>query len=71
MAIPDFQSIMLPLLQFSSDGKEHSVNEAVEWLAQHFGLSPSERNELLPSGRQAILANRAAWAGTYFGRLVF
>jgi restriction system protein len=66
MAIPDFQSIMLPLLQFSSDGKEHSVNEAVEWLAQHFALSQSERNELLPSGRQAILANRAAWAGTYF-----
>jgi restriction system protein len=52
MAIPDFQSIMLPLLQFASDQKEHSLREAIEQLAEDFALTDDERKELLPSGRQ-------------------
>jgi len=39
MTIPDFQTIMLPLLQFASDGEEHSIHEAVESLASLFQLS--------------------------------
>ena len=52
MTIPDFQSLMLPLLQLASDGNEHSITEAIEKLSQHFGLNEADRDELLPSGKQ-------------------
>ena len=45
MAIPDFQTIMLPLLKFSSDKKEHSLREAIEFLADGFKLAEEERKE--------------------------
>ncbi len=38
MAIPEFQSLMLPLLKITGDGKEHSTSEVIETLAQQFGL---------------------------------
>ncbi len=65
MAIPDYQTIMLPLLSYNSDGKEHGLRETIEALADRFKLSEPERNELLPSGQQAIFDNRVAWARTY------
>ncbi len=65
MAIPDYQSIMLPLLKFASDKKEHSIQDAIEQLASLFNLSESERRELLPSGQQEIFDNRVGWARTY------
>jgi len=43
MAIPDYQSIMLPLLRFARDGKEHSSKEAIEALASEFKLNETER----------------------------
>jgi len=65
MAIPDYQSIMLPLLRFSEDGEVHRFREAVEALAQRFELSEEERRDLLPSGQQPIFDNRVGWAKTY------
>jgi restriction system protein len=65
MAIPDFQTVMLPLLRFAADGEEHSKRESVEALAAEFELTDAERRELLPSGRQATFDNRVAWATTY------
>jgi len=65
MAIPDYESIMLPLLEFASDGKEHSLREALDFLADQFRLSEKERRELLPSGQQSIFHNRVGWAATY------
>ncbi|MFQ5677818.1 MAG: restriction endonuclease [bacterium] len=65
MAIPDFQSTMLPLLRFCGDAKEHTNREAIEHLANEFSLSEEEQKELLPSGRQAIFHNRVAWARAY------
>lgn len=65
MTIPDFQSIMLPLLQIASDEKEHSIHEAVEILANQFNLSEEEESLLLPSGQQPIFYNRVGWARTY------
>ncbi len=65
MSIPDYQSIMLPLLKFSKDQKEHSLRESIEALANEFKLTDQERKELLPSGQQAIFDNRVAWARTY------
>jgi restriction endonuclease Mrr len=54
MAIPDYQTVMLPLLRFAADGQEHSLREAIEKLADHFGLSDEERKALLPSGRPRV-----------------
>jgi restriction system protein len=65
MAIPDYQTIMLPLLQFSGDQKEHSNREATDALANQFKLDDEEKRELLPSGQQSIFDNRVAWARTY------
>lgn len=65
MSIPDFQSILLPLLSFSSDGKQHSIQESVEYLSEHFCLTVNERKELLPSGKQPIFDNRVGWSRTH------
>ncbi len=65
MGIPDYQSIMLPLLEFASDEKEHTLHEAIEALAVKFGLTDKERKELLPSGVQTTFDNRVGWARTY------
>jgi restriction system protein len=65
MPIPDYQTLMLPLLRFAVDGNEHTKREAVEVLATEFQLTPAERNELLASGQQAIFNNRVGWANSY------
>ena len=65
MAIPDYQTIMLPLLKFAGDGKEYSLRDAVDSLANEFQLNEEERKEMLPSGKQRLFNNRVAWALTY------
>ena len=65
MAVPDFQTLMLPLLKTAADGQDQSISEAIDALAQEFRLSDEEREELLPSGRQARFDNRVGWARTY------
>jgi len=65
MPIPDFQSLMRPLLQFAADGKAHSIRDGLDNLASEFKLSDNERKELLPSGRQEVFTNRVAWAKTH------
>jgi len=67
MAIPDYQSLMLPVLSASSSG-ERRVGDVVESLAEELGLTPEERSKLLPSGAQSIFANRVHWAKTYLGK---
>jgi len=68
MSIPDYQSIMLPLLRFAKDGNEHSLREAIEGLSEQFGLTETEKNELLPSGQQPRFDNRVAWARSYMSK---
>jgi restriction system protein len=65
MPIPDYQTCMLPLLKFASDGKAHKLLEATAALSDQFHLTPEERGLLLPSGTQYIIANRVGWARTY------
>lgn len=68
MPVPDYQSCMLPILRLAADRKEHSLAEARDALAAHFGLSEAERDEILPSGRQRRFDNRVAWARVYLER---
>jgi len=63
--IPDYQTIMLPLLQYTSDNQVHRFREVVEAMSEKFKLSDQERRELLPSGSQAIFDNRVGWARFY------
>jgi restriction system protein len=65
MAVPDFQSLFIPVLKFASDGNNHSLNETIEVLARQLGLSEADRDELLPSGKQRKFDNRVSWARTY------
>ena len=65
MTIPDYQTIMLPLLRFAGDKKEHSIREGIDHLSDLFKLSESERKEVLPSGRSYIIDNRVGGARTY------
>ena len=65
MAIPDFQSLMLPVLEYAFTTTEHSLREATDYLAGQFNLTVEEQNELLPSGTQPLFYNRVGWARTY------
>ena len=66
MAVPDYQSIMLPLLQFAAKkGNETSTSEAVEALAKGLGLNEDDLKEMLPSGIQSTFLNRVGWSSTY------
>jgi restriction system protein len=68
MSIPDYQSLMLPLLEALADGHEHLVRDVRESLAAKFGLGTPEREALLPSGKQPIFDNRLGWAKTYLAK---
>ena len=63
--IPDYQSLMLPLLRLTSEGQEYLYRDLVEKLAVEFRLTDEERKERLSSGKQFVFNNRVAWAKTY------
>src|SRR4030095_50380 len=63
--LPDYQSLMLPLLKLFSDKQEHKYRDLVEKLAVEFQLTDSGRKEHLVSGKQAFFDNRVYWAKTY------
>jgi len=63
--IPDYQSLMLPLLKLVSDRKEYKYRDLIEKLSLEFKLTDKERKELLASGNQPIFDNRVGWAKTY------
>lgn len=66
MTVPDYQSMMLPLLRFAgAKGDETSTGEAVEALAKELGLTDEDLKEMLPSGIQSTFVNRVGWASTY------
>ena len=65
MSIPDYQTLMLPLLKIASDKKEHLLRDAVSVLSDEFNLLEEERAKLLPSGTQTVIYNRVGWARTY------
>lgn len=68
MAVPDFQSLMLPVLRLAHDGNEHRLADCRPQLAEQFALTTEEQLELLPSGQQSRFNNRVAWAKVYLER---
>ncbi len=67
MSIPDFQTLLLPVLREANHG-EVRIGDVVEKLADEFYLTPQERTQLLPSGKQTTFANRVHWAKSYLGK---
>ncbi|GHO65726.1 restriction endonuclease [Ktedonobacter sp. SOSP1-52] len=65
MAVPDYQSLMLPLLTLAADRNEHNIREAIETLANQLKLTEQDREELLPSGKKRKFDDRVHWARTY------
>ena len=65
MAIPDYESLMLPILQYLSDDSERRTSEIVSHIASRFSLSEEEMRALIPSGRAKVVHNRVGWACTY------
>ena len=65
MPIPDYQSLMLPVLRFAGDRKEHSLGEFRQRVAAEFNLSEQELAERLASDSQTVFANRIGWAVQY------
>jgi restriction system protein len=65
MAVPQYNKMMLPLLQFMSDGQEHHVKEAIEPIADYFDLTQEDRNILRNNSKQTQLYDRIHWANTY------
>jgi len=62
MPIPDFQTLMLPVLQTAADGGDHEAREVRETLAVQYHLTDEERRAMLPSGRARLFDNRMHWA---------
>jgi restriction system protein len=68
MAIPDFQSVMRPVLATVADGKPLALSALREQVTNSFQLSEAERLERLPSGKQTVINNRVGWARTYLNK---
>lgn len=65
MTIPDYQTIMLPMLNFYGDDNEHHIQDAIKHISDLFKLTKEEREKRLPSGKQQVIDNRVGWARTY------
>lgn len=65
MAIPDYQSLMLPLLQASERRDSLTLKESADLMAKKFSISDDERRQLLPSGNGLLFNSRVSWARTY------
>ncbi|MGI5059024.1 restriction endonuclease [Treponema pectinovorum] len=63
--IPDYQTLMLPVLKCVADGNEHKIKDIIEKLAEEFSLTEDELGIMIPSGTQSVFYNRVGWARTY------
>jgi len=68
MALPDFQSIMRPILVSLTTGEAHSLPQIRAEIAKELGVTDEEQQILLPSGKQTTFSNRVAWALTHMGK---
>jgi restriction system protein len=68
MPIPDYQTIMRPLLELLVDGREHALRDLRSTVADSFKLTVEEREQLLPAGGSPLFADRFSWARYYLQR---
>lgn len=68
MAVPDFQSLMHPILEILADDDDHPIGSIRDDLASHFALTIEDIEERIPSGRVTTFQNRVGWATTYLYR---
>lgn len=65
MSVPDYQTLLLPLLELAGGGKADTLVTAERLLADQFALSEEDRSARLPSGQQSVMRNRTGWASFY------
>ncbi len=63
--IPDFQSIMLPMLKLLEDGNSKTLNEVMKFLASHNNLGEEHLKIKVPSGQMGLFRNRVGWTRSY------
>ncbi|AWJ84210.1 restriction endonuclease [Azospirillum sp. TSH58] len=68
MGIPDFQTLMLPVLKTAAGGGEVRIRDVVDILADEFALTDEERAHLVPSKQQTTFGNRVSWAKSYLSK---
>lgn len=67
MTIPDYETLMLPVLKLFSSGAKN-VSECLPAVKREFGITDQEAEELLPSGWVTVLQSRTHWARTYLSK---
>ena len=67
MPVPDYETLMLPVLRLFNDGAKN-VSECLPEVRRQFDITEEEAQELIPSGRTTLLRNRVHWARTYLGK---
>jgi restriction system protein len=66
--IPDFQTLMRPVL-VAIDGDEPKSHAQIrDIVAPALGVTDEDRQVMLPSGKQALFTNRVAWAITHMAQ---
>lgn len=67
MAVPDYQTFMLPVLRYAAARPNEviPIKVLLDAMAQEFALSEEDLNEMLPSGVSTTLGSRVGWARTY------
>jgi len=68
MPVPDYQTLMLPVLRLLADAAEHPAGSVIEALSKEFALTPEERAQLVGSQRISLMASRVHWAMTYLAQ---
>jgi restriction system protein len=58
MTIPDFQTLMRPILAYLADGQQKSTRTIINAMSDEFGLTAEERAQMIPSGRAKLIDNR-------------
>ena len=62
MTIPDFQTLMRPILAYLADSQQKSTRAVVSAMSEEFGLTAEERAQMIPSGRANLIDNRIGWS---------
>jgi restriction system protein len=65
MAIPDFQSIMLPVLESLADEQVHERREIIDSAANKFEITEEEMEKKYENGRHRVFGSRVSWSLQY------